>query len=40
MGDGYPTNMVINVRAMTYEYTRAGLMTATEIRSKLDQLLQ
>jgi hypothetical protein len=40
MGEGYPTNMVINVRAMTYEYTRDGLMTPTEIRGKLNQLLQ
>lgn len=40
MGDGYPTNFVINARAMTFEYTRDGLMTATEIRNKLNSLLQ
>ena len=40
MGDGYPTNMVINARAMTFEYTVSGLMYPEDIREKLDQLLE
>ena len=40
MGEGYPTNFVINARAMTFEYTRDGLMTEAEIRAKLTQLLE
>jgi hypothetical protein len=40
MGDGFPQNVIINVRQMTYEYGRAGMLTPTEIRDKLDDMLQ
>jgi hypothetical protein len=40
MGDGYPTNIIINLETMEFRYKRGGLMTATDITNRVDSELQ
>ena len=40
MADGYPTHVIFDLETMEFLYKRSGMMSASEIRGKLDQYLQ
>lgn len=39
MGDGYPTNLIIDLPTMQLKYTLSGLMTDSDIRTRLARYL-
>ena len=39
VGDGYPSNLIIDLRTMERKYRNSGMMTSGEISDKLDNLL-
>lgn len=40
MGDGYPSNVIFDLRTMERKYRNSGMLTSSEISAKLDALLE